>query len=412
MQRITKHLTTSTAKNSSLFYFGSLFINFGRYLFHLLLLRFLSPASYGEFLSYVSLLYLLTIPSGVIQTLVSRDVSLFFGKKDFKSIKHFFYFLSPLALVPALLISILVILFSNPLARLLTADPAAFMVLSLMTITSILGAVLRSYLPALQRFTTQVLIGFVELLILISSAYLFLSLKLDALSGVLAMFISSLVAILLSAYLLRTYLLPRPKKLSFFKINHIFTYSLIFSAGTLSLMSTDVLLVRYFFSSHDSGLYSALSVIGRMIFFGLTPLGSLILPIAASRYASNRSTTSVYLKLIVSAGILGTGAVSLFSLFPELVVRLLSGSEYLAVTSLIPFISITMLFLSLNHLTLSYLLAVGKEKSTYLLLFFTLLQPLLITLFHTSLYQVITLNITLQFCLFLTLLIYNNLKTK
>ena len=83
MKQITKHLTTPTAKNSSLFYFGSLFINFGRYLFHLLLLRFLSPSSYGEFLSYVSLLYLLTIPSGVIQTLVSRDVSLFLVSKTF-----------------------------------------------------------------------------------------------------------------------------------------------------------------------------------------------------------------------------------------------------------------------------------------------------------------------------------------
>lgn len=410
MKQITKHLTTSTAKNSSIFYFGSLFINFGRYLFHLLLLRFLSPALYGEFLSYVSLLYLLTIPSGVIQTLVSRDVSLFFGKKDLVSIKQFFYFLSPLALVPALLISILVILLSGPLARLLTADPAAFMVLSLMTVTSILGAVLRSYLPALQRFTTQVIIGFIELLVLISSAYLFLIFKLGALSGVLAMFISSFIAILLSAYFLRSYLLPRPKKLNNFKINHIFTYSLIFSAGTLSLMSTDVLLVRYFFSSHDSGLYSALSVIGRMIFFGLTPLGSLILPIAASRYASKQPTHSVYVKLILSATFLGIGAVLLFSLFPDLVVRLLSGNEYLSITSLIPFISLTMFFLSLNQLTLSYLLAVGKEKSTYLLLFFTLLQPLLIIILHTSLYQVITLNLTLQLCLFLTLVIYNTLK--
>lgn len=410
MKQITRHLTTSTAKNSSLFYFGSLFINFGRYLFHLLLLRFLSPSSYGEFLSYVSLLYLLTIPSGVIQTLVSRDVSLFFGKQDFRSIKHFFYFLSPLALVPALLISVLVIFFANPLAHLLTADPAAFIVLSLMTITSILGAVLRSYLPALQRFTTQVLIGFIELLILIASAYLFLIFKLGALSGVLAMFLSGVIAILLSGYLLRSYLLPKPKKVGTFKINHIFLYSLIFSAGTLSLMSTDILLVRYFFSSHDSGLYSALSVIGRMIFFGLTPIGSLILPIAASRYASKQSTSSVYLKLILSAGFLGIGAVSLFSLFPDLVVRLLSGSEYLAITSLIPFISLTMFFLSLNQLTLSYLLAVGKEKGTYLLFFFALLQPLLIIFIHSSLYQVITLNLTLQLCLFITLVIYNTLK--
>jgi O-antigen/teichoic acid export membrane protein len=147
-----------------------------------------------------------------------------------------------------------------------------------------------------------------------------------------------------------------------------------------------------------------------MIFFGLTPIGSLILPIAASRYASKQPTSSVYLKLILSAGFLGIGAVSLFSLFPDLVVRLLSGSEYLAITSLIPFISLTMFFLSLNQLTLSYLLAVGKEKGTYLLFFFALLQPLLIIFIHSSLYQVITLNLTLQLCLFITLVIYNTLK--
>lgn len=412
MKRITRHFSTPAARNSTLFFFGSLAINFGRYFFHVLLLRFLTPDTYGEFLSYISLIYLLTIPSGVIQTLVSRNVSLYFGRGDRNKINNFFYYISSLTLLPAVIIAVLVVILAHPLSSLLKANPTAFIVLSIMTVFSLLGAVIRSYLPALQKFVTQIVIGAVELIVLLITVFILLKLNLQALSGIMAMLISSTLSLSLTLYFIKEYIYPKLNRITPVKIGKFLLHSFIFSTGTLSLMSTDILMARYFLTAHDSGLYSALSIIGRMIFFGLTPIAGLILPIAASRYAKGQNTATAYNKLMLAASVLGLAATVMFSVLPELVVRLLSGTEYLAITSLVPYVSLTMFIFALNHLTLSYFLAVGKESATYLLLIFATLQPILITIYHQSIYQIVTLNLTLQLCLLLTLLLYNKRKTK
>ncbi len=411
MKALLHHLTTPMARKSSFFYFGSLFLSFARYLFHVLLLRFLTPDSYGEFLSYVSLLYLLTIPSNTVSLLVTRTVSGLFGQKDWHGINTFFYFIFWRTLLPALAIFLLIGLFSQPFSVLLKANPTAFWVLGVMTVFAFLGAIIRSYLSALQRFTAQIVIGVIELGVLLTVTFLLLKLEFAALSGVLGMLISVIVGTILTLHLISSYFLPQKKNHQRLKIRSFFLYSLIFSAGTMSLISTDVLLTRYYFDTHNSGLYSALSVIGRMIFFGLTPLSALILPVAASRYAAKKSTFTVYLKLILTSLFLGFGAVILFSLFPRLIVTLLSGSQYLTIVPLIPYIAVTMLVFALNFLTLSYLLAIEKNTSTFILIIFALLQPLLVTIYHQSLYQVVTLNLTLQICLFLSLLIYYKLSS-
>lgn len=412
MNRLFRQLTTPLAKKSSFFYFGSLIISFGRYLFHLLLLRFLTPQSYGEFLSYVSFLYLLTIPSSTIGLLVNRYVSTFYGQKDNNKINTFFYYVLWRTLLPAAFIFILVSLFANTLSTLLKANPVAFLVLGVMTIFSFLGAIIRSYLTALQRFYAQVVIGALELLSLLFITFIFLNFGFQAVAGVYGMLLSSALGISLTFYLIRSKIFPQQSGHPQVKLRSFLLYSLIFSAGTMSLISTDILLTRYFFSLLDSGLYSALSVIGRMIFFGLTPLSNLVIPIAASRHANKKSTFTVYLKLVSASVLFGSIAVGIFTLLPRLVVTILSGSQYLTIIPLVPHVSLTMFIFALNYLTLSYFLAIEKTSSTYILLAFTLFQPILIYLYHQSIYQVVTLNLTLQICLFLSLLIYYKVSSK
>lgn len=399
------------AKKSSFFYFGSLFLSFARYLFHLLLLRFLTPAAYGEFLSYVSLLYLLTIPSNAVSLIVTKTVSSFYGQKNYKAINTFFYFILLRTLLPTLFIFLFIITFSGPLSIILKANPQAFYLLATMTIFTFFGAIVRSYLTALQQFVAQVLIGLLELTVLLAVTFIFLQLDFAALSGVIGMLLSTLLGITLTFYLIRKFILPQQTDHQHLTIHSFVIFSFIFSVATMSFLSVDVLLTRYFFSAEDSGLYSALSTIGRMIYFGLTPLAALALPIATSRHSRGDSTISVLSKLILAAILLGGGAVAIFILFPRLMVTILSGSQYVTIIPLVPYMAITQLIFALNYLTLSYLLAIEKNSSTLIMLLFALLQPILVFFYHQSLYQVVTLNLTLQLCLFLSLLIYYKLSS-
>lgn len=189
-------------------------------------------------------------------------------------------------------------------------------------------------------------------------------------------------------------------------------YSLVFSAGSLSLLSLDVLLVRLFFTPIESGIYSAVSVLARMIFYGLIPFASLMLPFVSRRFAASLPTKTVLYKILTVVILFGIFGVLIFDNFPVQVISILSGENYLAGAKILPLFSASLLFLSLSYILLSYLIAINKNKSTLVLAVFFIIQPILISLMHQSLYQVVVINLSIQVCLFVSLLIYYYTQTK
>ena len=188
-----------------------------------------------------------------------------------------------------------------------------------------------------------------------------------------------------------------------FKLSGFTGYSLIFALGTTSLISSDVLLVRYFFSEHLSGIYASLSVLGRMVYFGLGPLISLVLPVAAHRQAATKTARSVFLKLGGIVMLFGLAGTSVFVIFPGLIVSLFSGANYAQAAAFLPLFAVSMLLFSLNLFALSYLMAIGQPQANRYFLLAALAQPLLISLFHQDISQVVWINLTVESFLFIPL---------
>lgn len=414
MKQIFRILNSPSARTSATFYLGSFISSVSNYLFHLLLIRLLAPAAYGEFLTYVSLLYLTTVPSGTVSILITKHVSQYYGKKDHSSINLYFYFILARVIIPSLLLGLGVILFSGPLSDLFKAEPFAFVVLGISIVTSLLGSILGSYILAFQQFIFSTILSFAGIIFKILLAFIFIKLGLGATGGIIAVFVSGLVSLIVLFIRIKPAIVPKisgtiSKNI---KIKNLLTYSLIFSTGTLSLMSADVLLVRLYFSPHQSGLYAGLSMLGRMIYFGIIPLSGLLLPLATSRFASQNNTKKIFYKLgLASLGLGGVG-VTIFSLYPSLVISLLSGINYLAINSLLPLFSLSMLIFALNYYLLTYLIAVNKQSANLILLLATLIQPLLIALFHQSLNQVVNINLTIQASMLAGLLFYYKIYTR
>ncbi len=402
MRQLFKLLTTKNAQKSAVFYFGSFGTSVGNYLFHLMLMRILAPAAYGEFLSYLSFLYLITIPAGTVTTVVSKYVADFYGQKDNVRINQFFYLLLQKVFLPSLVLAGLVMLFSPLLAEPLKAQKLAFIVLGINIVTSFLGAILNSYLMAFQQFIFLVVANGLQIIVKIGLAFLLIKSGFGATGGVIATLLAGLVSLAIVGWRLKSAIYPPLKKLKQLQVRlkTFFTYSFIFSAGNLSLISVDVLLVRYFFTPHDSGIYSALSVLGRMIYFGLTPFSVLLLPVVSKRFASQEKTQPVLWKLTGVAILFGGIGVAVFSTVPELVVRLLSGVQYLEGSQWLWMFALSMWLFALSRLLLSYLMAVSKEKANLILLLAIIIQPVLIGIWHANIGQVVMINLLIQGGLF------------
>lgn len=414
MDKLINLLRSRSARVSAIFYAGNFAYSFANYIFHLVLIRLLTPDAYGEFLTYISFLYLITIPAGTIATLVTKYISELFGKKDFRSINQFFYFSVKKIILPFVALAGIIILLSQPLANLLKAEPLAFTVLGISIITSLFGAILRSYVSSFQRFIFLTIINLAEIAIRILIAYFLVTTGLEATGAVIAMLLSGILSLLVIIYTVRKSIYPpeagRPNM--GLSIRGDLFYSFIYSTGTLSLISVDVLMVRYFFSTADSGLYSGLSLLGRMIYFGMTPLVGLLLPLASARFSSGQSSKQVLKWLSLVTVLLGLIGVGLFSTLPELVISIFSGSKYLAITPLLPLFSLAMFLFALNLFLLTYFIAVKQDRANLILLTVTLLQPLLITIYHRSLYGVVVINLCVQTFMLISLLVYYRMATR
>jgi len=409
-----KILTTKNAKNTFIYYIGSFVVSIANYLFHLLLIRLLLPSYYGEFLSYLSFLYLITIPAGTINLVVSKHISSFRGKKDNKSINHFFYWIVRKTFIPSLILATVIILSANKLSFLLKAQPTAFYVLSFSLLTSFGESIFSSYLLAFQKFTTNIKISLSAISLKIFLAFILIKLGAGATSGVIAIFLASIVSISLCFYNIKKYIYPplKSSKKIEFNIKKYVSYSLILSAGLLSIISIDMLLVRYFFSPHLSGIYASLSTLGKMIYFGITPISVLTMTIVSNRHSANKNTKSVIVKLSLTAFFLGLIGVAVFSIFPHQVVLFLSGSQYLQGVKYLPLVSLSMFLFGLSNIILTSLFAIEKPKGSIILFVICLLQPVLITLFHQTLMQVVTVNLLVQVLLFFSLVSYYIIATR
>jgi len=189
-------------------------------------------------------------------------------------------------------------------------------------------------------------------------------------------------------------------------------YSFIYALGTMSLISTDVLMVRALFNPHLSGIYSSLSILGRMILFGLTPLISLVLPMASHRQSAFGSAKTILIKLgsvTVIFGIVGAG---IFSLFPTLIIRILSGAAYLEAAPFLSVFAFTMVFLALSQFILAYLLALSHPRATLLLLSATVIQPFLFYVFRGAFSLVIWSNFAIHLLLLSSLIFFLFSRTK
>jgi O-antigen/teichoic acid export membrane protein len=169
----------------------------------------------------------------------------------------------------------------------------------------------------------------------------------------------------------------------------------------------DVILVKHFFNPYTAGLYAALSTLGKIIFFAFGAVSAAMFPIVVDLHEREQEHKNVLRNslAIVSVG----GAVILFLYFflPKLVIRLLFGSAYLSVASLLGFFGVFTFLLSLASIFVYYFLSINKINFVFLLVLASLAEIIGIYLFHSSLLQVVlVLNVVTSLLLISLVLFY------
>lgn len=412
-KRIKQVVTHPLISGGSTVFAGFFAANILNFVFNILMLRFLSKSDYGLLVTLSSFLLLLGIFQLSFQSTIAKFAAGYYAKKDKASLFALsnisFKVICWFAAALFVLLTILTPFFSRYL------NVSNIQLLFLMYITLIFTIIFAHPNGILQgslRFFTMSVLGFAQPFLKIILGVVLVIAGLKLFGAFLGIAIATIIATSLGyIYIQKEFKNQSQNIVSPKFFTSLFSYwrgFFVTYIGITILSSTDIILVRHFFTPEITGQYAFLSLTGKSIFYFTAPLNFAFFPIIAYK-KENKENLLPTLFLGVGIVTLISSAVSfIYFLFPYFVISVFTfgkkGYENIA-PYLGPF-SLYILVFSVASLLNSFFLSIGKTKIYLFTIAAGILQIALIYVFHKNLFQIITSLFAISFLLTCVLLIY------
>lgn len=386
--------------------FGSNTVNFLNYLYHLVMGRMLGPAFYGELVALISLIGLFSIIPVSLSLVIIKYVSA--AKNEEESV-GLIKWLKSKGYGISLIICVFTVIISPAIANFLHIEKISYLILIAITfLLSIQTVINRSILQGLLKFKETVLsiLAEVGFKFILSLVLIFLGFRVGG--AMMALVIS----VFIGWYMTNLYLKDNLKVKSDYSpdMKKMLKFSfpvLVQSFATTSLFTSDVILVKHFFSSFDAGIYASLSTLGKIIFFGTSPIASVMFPLVSKRQSKGEGYRNIFIYSLWSTLILAAIVLIVYWLFPDLAIRLLYGSAYLGASNLLVWFGIFMTLFTLSSLLISFNLSLGRTKVVILPLIAAIMQVVAIWIYHNNLMTVTIISVLVNALLLGLLIIYS-----
>ena len=385
---------------------GNLAGNIGNYIYHLLMGRMLGPVDYGALEAVIALVYYFGIPVATLNLVVVKKVSYHLGRHEEDKVCNFYQYLTNrliwFCLVGGLVISLLTPIISRFLHLNSSWPILAIGASSLLAVfVGVNLAILQGYLQFF-KVSANTLLQVTAKVIL---AFVLVRLGWSVLGAALGFTLGTLSGLLLSIVFLRRFLGDKKKSLvlkpTVKKVIKNLLPSFVLTLAFTSFYMTDVVLARHLLSEKEAGLYAALSVLGKIVFFASSPVLIVTFPIIAQAASAGKKHRHLLLFSLGLVGLISGGVLILYGLVPDLVLKLTFGSEYLEASPyLFPF-GLFVCFYGLASLLAQYFLSIGRDGTVWYSCVAAVIQIFLIFFFHSSISQLISISFGVCFGLFL-----------
>lgn len=167
-----------------------------------------------------------------------------------------------------------------------------------------------------------------------------------------------------------------------------FYTSFISNLSTIVFLSIDIIIAKLYLSPYEAGLYTLLSVVGKIVYFASTLFSQFIIPYASKENGEGKVGTLFYklLGLIMASTI---GGVLVFGIFGYITVPLLMGEKALPIVAYLPLYS---LGVALHSITIN-LVTFNQAKKKFLFpvagFFLSLFTVIGMVVFHSSVWDLV-----------------------
>lgn len=160
-------------------------------------------------------------------------------------------------------------------------------------------------------------------------------------------------------------------------------------AAQAVIINSDVLMVKAFLPAHEAGIYAAVAILGRVVFYSSWAVGTALFPLVSSRQGDGASPRKLLWIALAVVGVISGGVTLVCALAPQFVLGLLFGAAYLEGAPLVGAYALFTTFYALSNVISNHYLALGRHGLGYLPIFGAIAQVVLIALFHDTLQEVI-----------------------
>ncbi len=371
-------------QESVLFLLALGLLNASNYVFHIAVSRLLGPSEYGALAALLAIVMVLSVPFGVIQTVVAKQTATLraagrhgeIGGLSAGTLK---------GLVPVAWASALVALALAPLfAAFLHIGFGTATLLAPYVLVSILASVPLGVLQGELRFVPLAGLALAGVAVRLGSGIALVWAGVGVTGAMLGTVAAQAATFALGVRLLRmTRDAWRATRRTVGHLRGTFAATFLALSSFWLVAELDIALARHFLAEENAGYYSSAGLVARALLF----LPAAVSIVAFPRFVDARASgteAARWLKISFAAvGGLVLLALPILVLLRRFVVTIAFGDEYLPATSLLPVLAVAMSLLALVNLLVYFHVAMGS-RAHYFVLAAAGFETVLIALFHGS----------------------------
>lgn len=386
---VKKFIKSELGKGTIIMFITMNIFNFLNFLFHFIIGRQLGPSDYGTLAVLMSMIYIFNIPTEAIQNIVSRYTSKFNLNKENGKINFMLRKMLQKGFIFAIIIFVIISIISILLSYFLKISFFLIFLTNFYLFSSFSIPMLRGVLQGRKKFGKLGLSLIIDsaLKLIFSTFLVFLGFKVfGAIIGVL---LGVFIGLIASLYFNKEILNEKEEKTTFENIYSKSIPYLISMIVIYSIFSVDILLAKRFFSPEIAGQYAALSMLGKIIFFGTFAISKAMFPFTSERFEVKKDSLNVFKKSFIIVLLLCLISVLIYYLMPNFLISILYGEKYLEISSLLVYSSIALSLLSLTNLIITYNLSINSIKRSEILFIFLIIEIILLFIFNKTILEYI-----------------------
>jgi O-antigen/teichoic acid export membrane protein len=365
---------------------GTAMFQLANFLTNAVAARTLGPASYGDLAAVVGLVYLASPFFVSMQTVASRLTTRSIADGQGRRVRGLLaYYLARVVLVVGLAGAVFA-LGSGLVARAIRVPSA--LPIALLSVVFVLSAVThlqRGVLQGAHRFgqfgASSAIEGWAKVFVAVA---LLRWVSASPASVIVAIAAAGCVGAFGNWWMLRS--MP-PSAYGVMPEAHPYRFSAQ-TLGTLlllaSLLSVDVIAANRYLSETAAGLYAALSLTAKTVFFATSAVTMFAFPVFSQRQDLGRDARPLLLSILAAVVAIVVCATVAFSAFPSAFLGALFGARFRAAASYVPWAAAAFGLYAVVHVCSMYLLSQGRSLGLGVLAACALLQLAGLRTFHDT----------------------------